>query len=208
MNTEKQRRQILSFLQGKGVTDVDAFCVYQWIERCHYEGWWDLGVSLTQNVPPNSLKQDYHKRLNYLLSDCRDNLKKTQETTVTPKRRYIRKIPTKSSGKMHPFSDLKFENRARETLRQIFSVLFYMKSYNADFPNAVRWTMRVLNVSDYQTVCDKCARRFAGTVDNFKCWYDSGEILQSLDMKFGLTARDYTIFKDLLKGNKKYPNEQ
>ena len=214
MNKEKQRRRILGFLQGKGGKDVDAFCVYQWIERCHFEGWWDLGLSLTQSVPPNSLNQDYHKRLNYLLSDCRHNLKKARETTVVPKRMYIRRVPTESSGKAHPLPDLKFENSKRETLRQIYSVLLYMKSYAADFPKAVRWAMKVLNVNDYQTVCDKCARRFAGTVDNFKDWYESGDMLQKLDMKFGLSPTDYMIFKDLLEGetkygigHKAYPNE-
>lgn len=194
MNKEKQRRRILGFLQGKGDKDVDAFCGYQWIERCHFEGWWDLALSLTQSVPPNSLNQDYHKRLNYLLSDCRHNLKKTRET----------RVPTESSGKVYALPDLKFENSSRETLRQIYSVLFYMKSYDADFPNAVRWAMKVLNVNDYQTVCDKCARRFAGTVDNFKDWYESGDMLQKIDMKFILSPNDYIIFKDLLEGEKKY----
>lgn len=204
MNKEKQRRRILGFLQGKGGKDVDAFCVYQWIERCHFEGWWDLALSLTQSVPPNSLNQDYHKRLNYLLSDCRHNLKKTRETTVAPKREYIRRVATESSGKVYALPDLKFENSSREALRQIYSVLFYMKSYDADFPNAVRWAMKVLNVNDYQTVCDKCARRFAGTVDNFKDWYESGDMLQKIDMKFILSPNDYIIFKDLLEGEKKY----
>ena len=204
MNKEKQKRRILGFLQGKGGKDIDAFCVYQWIERCHFEGWWDLALSLTQSVPPNSLNQDYHKRVNYLLSDCRHNLKKARETTVVPKRRYIRGVPTESSDKVRPLPDLKFENSSRETLRQIYSVLFYMKSFDADFPNAVRWTMRVLNVNDYQTVCDKCARRFAGTVDNFKDWYESGDMLQKLDMKFSLSPNDYIIFKDLIEGEKKY----
>ncbi|HUT70870.1 MAG TPA: hypothetical protein VMW89_09355 [Desulfatiglandales bacterium] len=204
MNKEKQRRRILSFLQGKGGKDADAFCVYQWIERCHFEGWWDLALSLAQSVPPNSLNQDYHKRLNYLFSDCRHNLKTTRDTKVGPKRRYIRRIPSECSGKVHPLPDLMFENSSRETLRQIYSVLFYMNSYDGDFPDAVRWSMRVLNVNDYQTVCDKCARRFAGTVYRFKESYDSGDILQKLDMKFGLSPNDYMIFKDLLEGEKSY----
>jgi len=204
MNKEKQRRRILGFLRGKGVKDIDAFCVYQWIERCHFEGWWDLALSLTQSVPPNSLNQDYHKRLNYLLSDCRDNLKTVRETTVVPKRKYTRRVPIRSSGKVSALPDLTFENSRRETLRQIYSVLFYMKSYDADFPNAVRSTMAALSVNDYQTVCDKCARRFAGTVDNFKDWYASGGILQKLDMKFGLSPNDYIKFKELLGDEKRY----
>ena len=203
MNRESQKRKILKFINKKIAKDIDAFCVYQWIERCHFEGWWDLALSLTQSVPPNSLNEDYHKRLNYLLSDCRHKLKIAQETTIAPKRRYVRRVPTEFSGKSSVFPELKFENRSRETLRQIYSVLFYIKSYDADFPDAVRWTMRVLNVNDYQTVCDKCARRFAGTVENFRNWYESGEVLQELDMKFGLSPNDYMIFKALLEGKKK-----
>jgi hypothetical protein len=198
MNKEKQRGHILGFLQGKGGKDVDAFCIYQWIERCHFEGWWDLALSLS--IPPNSLNQDYHKRLNYLLSDCRQRLKTDRETKAAPVRRYIRRIPAESSGKSHPLPELRFENSSRETLRQIYSVISYMKAYAADFPDAVRWTMRVLNVNDYQTVCDKCARRFAETVDNFRSWYQTGEMLQKLDQKFGLSPNDYTIFKNLLEG--------
>ena len=200
MNKESQKRKILNFINKKTAKDIDAFCIYQWIERCHFEGWWVLALSLS--VPPNSLNQDYHKRLNYLLSECRHNLKKTREKTVFPKRRYLRRSPIEPPGKVYSLPDLNFENSKKETLRQIYSVIFYMKSNDPDFPNAVRWTMETLNVNDYQTVCDKCARRFAGTADSFKDWYVSGDILQKLDMKFGLSPNDFMIFKGLLEGEK------
>ncbi|MFX0196222.1 MAG: ADP-ribosylglycohydrolase family protein [Candidatus Hodarchaeota archaeon] len=74
MYKEKERRKILTFLKGKGKRDVDAFCIYQWMERCHFHGWWTLGVSLASSIPPNSLDQHYHKRLDFLLAECRNNL--------------------------------------------------------------------------------------------------------------------------------------
>jgi hypothetical protein len=198
MNRESQRRKIVNFINNRIAKEIDAFCIYQWIERCHFEGWWDLALSLS--VPPNSLNHDYHKRLNYLLSDCRQRLKTEQETKAAPVRRYIRRLPAEVSGNGSLFPDCRFENSARETLRQIYSVIFYMKSHGADFPYAVRWTMRVLNVNDYQTVCDKCTRRFAGTVDNFKAWYQTGDMLEKLDHKFGLSQNDYMAFRNLLEG--------
>lgn len=74
MNRESQKRKIRRFLEGKGTKDLDAFCIYQWIDRCHYEGWWDLAVSLGPSIPPNSLSHDYHKRLEFLLNESRKNL--------------------------------------------------------------------------------------------------------------------------------------
>lgn len=76
MNEESERRQILRFLKGKGTKDVDAFCLYQWVERCHFHRWWKLGIQIGTAIPPNSLKEDYFKRLNYLLADCRNSLHK------------------------------------------------------------------------------------------------------------------------------------
>jgi hypothetical protein len=76
MNEESQRRKILRFLKGKGTKDVDVFCLYQWVERCHYHGWWKLGIQTGTAIPPNSLKEEYSKRLNYLLAECRNNLHK------------------------------------------------------------------------------------------------------------------------------------
>jgi hypothetical protein len=82
MNKEKQKRQIELFLSGKGGQDVDAFCVYQWIERCHFQKWWDRALKLAPNVPPNSLDQHYHKRLDFLLSDCRNNFEQFERECV------------------------------------------------------------------------------------------------------------------------------
>jgi hypothetical protein len=75
MNRETQKRDIRRFLGGKGKKDLDAFCIYQWVDRCHYEGWWDLALELGTRIPPNSIGDDYQKRLEYLLSECRKRLK-------------------------------------------------------------------------------------------------------------------------------------
>lgn len=75
MNEESQRRKILRFLKGKASKDVDAFCLYQWVERCHYQGWWDLGEKLGSHIPPNSLSDHYYQRINFLLRECRTHFK-------------------------------------------------------------------------------------------------------------------------------------
>ncbi|MBI4596106.1 MAG: hypothetical protein HY730_06975 [Candidatus Tectomicrobia bacterium] len=73
MNEEIQRRKIIKFLKGKINKDIDVFCVYQWIDRCHFHGWWDLGMKLSPSVPPNSLDKHYHQRLDFLIRECRSN---------------------------------------------------------------------------------------------------------------------------------------
>jgi len=72
VNKESQRRKILSFLDKGSNKDIDSFCIYQWIERCHFHGWWDLAVDLGAHVPPNSLDKNYHRRLDFILRECRE----------------------------------------------------------------------------------------------------------------------------------------
>lgn len=71
MSKEHQYHEIQRFLKGKYRKDIDAFDIYQWIDRCYFHGWWDLGVKLASSIPPNSLNQEYHKRLEFLLGECR-----------------------------------------------------------------------------------------------------------------------------------------
>ena len=152
MNKEKQRRQILRFLRGKGNRDIDAFCIYQWIERCHFEGWWNLALELANSIPPNSLNKDYHKRLNYLLSECRYKRKNIYDGSTISKKIHMGDTTTPPSGKYHLIKDLMFENSSKETLRQIYSVLFHMKYYNAEFSDAIRATMKILNINDLSLI--------------------------------------------------------
>jgi hypothetical protein len=82
MNGEVQRRKIIQFLKGKGHREIDAFCIYQWIDRCHYEGWWEFAVRLGPSIPPNSLHQDYQKRVEFLLGQCRNELSQRKNQFV------------------------------------------------------------------------------------------------------------------------------
>jgi len=85
MNQDYQYRQIKRFLKGKIKKDIDTFCIYQWIERCHFHGWWELGIRLGPSIPPNSLPQEYHKKVEYLLAECRSKLKEQFVEIRSPK---------------------------------------------------------------------------------------------------------------------------
>ena len=82
MNSEVQLRKINRFLKGKARKEIDAFCIYQWIDRCHFEGWWDAAVALGSFMPPNSLNQDYQKRIEFLLGQCRNQINQRKEEFV------------------------------------------------------------------------------------------------------------------------------
>ena len=84
MNKESQKRKIARFLNGKINKDIDPFCIYQWIERCFYHGWWKLGIQLASSLPPNSIGDHFQKRLDYLLLECRRNAKEdTKHKSIT-----------------------------------------------------------------------------------------------------------------------------
>lgn len=191
MDKENQHHQIQKFLKGKYRREIDAFCIYQWIERCHFHGWWNIGLKLGPLVPPNSLDIHYHKRLDYLLSECRRNVNVINIEVLPKTESTVLRANSSEKGPV-------FENSWSETLRQIYCVLYFMQREGQDFPNAVRLCMKMLNVKDYQTVCDKCGRRFAGTVDNFKKWFSQGEMLHRMNKKFHLNSQDYRIFEELL----------
>jgi hypothetical protein len=208
MNESTQKRQIQRFLKGNDKRDIDAFSIYQWIERCHIQEWWQLAIELSTYITPSSLNIDYQKRLDFILKDCRnkremlDGGKELVETIIVLNgllRHPTRRLPSDSgSPSVSHLSreELHFDNHAKETLRQIYSVLYYMKR-NHDFVDAVKRTKDQFHVR-YQTVDDKCARRFAGTVEIFQRWYRNGEILQRLRDHFHLTYRDYSLFETLL----------
>ena len=207
MNESTQKRQIQKFLRGQDKRDLDAFHIYQWIERCHIQGWWKMAVGLSSSIPPGSLTPEYQKRLEVLLKECRikqDDQDEAKSDGPIPQptgaaRRPVRKVirPTGSPAEAHfPKEEIHFDNAAKQTLRQIYSVLYYMQR-NHDFVEAVRRTKDNFSIA-YQSVDDKCARRFAGSVDVFQRWYRSGEILQKLKDHFHLNYHDYRMFEDLL----------
>ena len=204
MNESSQKRQIQRFLRGHDKRDIDAFCIYQWIERCHIQKWWGLAIELSPYITPGTLQTDYQKRLDFILRDCRDKEDRQcgdrgdQPESSPTARRPVRKIirgPGSPSGS-NPFGTLQFDNDSKQTLREIYAVLYYMQKNN-DFVDAVRRTKDNFNIT-YQSVDDKCARRFAGTVDVFQRWYVTGEVLQKLRNHFHLSHHDYKIFEELL----------
>jgi hypothetical protein len=120
-------------------------------------------------------------------------------------------IPFKKKSKLEPVSNptakkeasnfihnLYFESGLSIRLRQIYGVLYFMKK-GCDFPEAAHLTLNIFpEVKDYQTISDKCARRFAGSVDVFIHWFKAGRILKELNAKFSLSDHDYSVFEKLL----------
>jgi hypothetical protein len=207
MDCEQEKHQIQRFLHGKQAKPVDAFHIYQWIERCHFQEWWEMAIALSPYIPPGSLNLQYQKRLEVILKECRIKQHKSDEPITHldgADCRTVRKIVRRSTpilGSHSPMGDLYFDNEAKQTLCQIYSVLYYMQR-NHDFVDAVRRTKDNFNIA-YNTVDDKCARRFAGSVDTFQRWYLSGEILQRLKDHFHLSNHDYRIFEELLTNTSK-----
>jgi hypothetical protein len=208
MNETTQKRQIQRFLNGNDKRDIDAFCIYQWIERCHFQEWWEMAIELAPHITPGSLNSDYQKKLDFIFQDCRikQDMLNGGETFVDPiiprgvtPRHPTRKIirdPGIPSGSHPSIEELRFDNDAKQTLRQIYTVLYYMGK-RCDFVDAVRHTKDIFKIT-YQAVDDKCARRFAGTVEIFQRWYRNGEILQRLRDHFHLSYNDIKIFEKLL----------
>jgi hypothetical protein len=195
MNAETQKRRIIRFLNGRNRDEIDTFCIYQWIDRCHFHGWYDLGLALASHVPPDSLDAHRHKRLDYLLSECRSHA--SQNTLPVSRRTSL--TPRVARTDDEP-GNIRFESRSNETLRQIYVVLYYMVAHDQEVAQAIRLCMKTLQVKDYQTVCDKCARRFAGTIEDFKRWVSHGVVLSKLNERFNLSPRDLKIFESLLGG--------
>jgi hypothetical protein len=95
-------------------------------------------------------------------------------------------------------ANIPFESRLEIRLRHIYGVLYFMKQ-GLDFPSATHQTLKLFpEVQDYQTISDKCARGFAGDVDTFISWFNSGQMLKKLHVKFSLSDHDYETFKELI----------
>ncbi len=95
-------------------------------------------------------------------------------------------------------STIPFESHLVKRLRHIYGVLYFMK-HGYDFPSATHEALKLFpEVQDYQTISDKCGRGFAGNIDNFITWFTTGQMLNKLKEKFGLSEHDYDIFRELL----------
>ena len=97
-------------------------------------------------------------------------------------------------------ADIALESRRWQVrLKHIYGVLYFMKQ-GFDFPSATHQTLKLFpEVQDYQTISDKCGRGFAGSVDTFVTSFHSGEMLDRLVHKFGLSDHDAEVFQKLLK---------
>ena len=132
----------------------------------------------------------------------------TEKQERPPKRKIVRHPSQKAN--LPPFEDapssaeiarIPFESHLEIRLRHIYGVLYFMKQ-GLDFPSATHQTLRLFpEVKDYQTISDACARRFAGKVDTFISWFNSGQMLNKLLEKFSLSDHDYNVFKELLTNN-------
>jgi hypothetical protein len=101
-------------------------------------------------------------------------------------------------GDSQKISTLQFESHLFTRLRHIYGVLYFMKQ-GFDFSSATHKTLKLFpEVQDYQTISDKCGRGFAGNVDTFITWFNTGQMLNKLRDKFRLSDHDYDIFRQLL----------
>jgi MoxR-like ATPase/ribosomal protein S24E len=106
------------------------------------------------------------------------------------------------------FEEIPFQNPAKERLKQIYAVLYYMKK-GYDYKDAIKEASEhFTNVKDdYQTVQSKLTTQFAGDMNTFLEWYKSRTILSELEQKNRLNEDDKGIFEDLLKTTIKGKNE-
>ena len=138
--------------------------------------------------------------------EIKQRIVKTEKQERTPRRKIIRhqthRLNHKSFEGVSPsveIANIPFESHLEIRLRHIYVVLYFMKQ-GLDFPSATHQTLKLFpEVQDYQTISDKCGRGFAGNVDTFISWFSSGQILNKLAEKFGLSDHDYHIFKELLR---------
>jgi len=80
MDALQVRTHIERFLAGKYLKPVDDFCLYQWLERCCYHGWVELGLNLLRFMNNAAFDKRYQDRIQYLTSDLH---KKPVEPKVT-----------------------------------------------------------------------------------------------------------------------------
>lgn len=98
------------------------------------------------------------------------------------------------------FNTIPFDNRAKQTLRQIYAVLYFMKE-GLNHRQAINKAVKYFQVHDSQTIQDKCDRKFAGDIPTFVDWYKNGKILSELAKKKNLNEHDKKLFEELLAIN-------
>ncbi|MBN1349880.1 winged helix-turn-helix domain-containing protein [candidate division KSB1 bacterium] len=105
------------------------------------------------------------------------------------------------------FTEISFNSRSAERLRQIYSVLYFMRQGYSHSDAIHQAKSYFPKVADYQTIQDKCSRQFAGDIGTFLEWFESGIILSKLIELNKLDEHDARIFGDLLNDNQIAPSQ-
>lgn len=98
------------------------------------------------------------------------------------------------------FTELPFNSKAAERLKQIYAVLYFMRQGHSHTEAIHKAKASFPHVADYQTITDKCARQFAGDIGTFVEWYKAGVMLSKLIELNRLDEYDKQIFAELLNG--------
>jgi len=97
------------------------------------------------------------------------------------------------------FKDIPFENRAKERLRQTYSVIYYLNR-GYDYRGAIRKTLENFpKVSDEPTIESKFTTQIQLRKEDFLNSYRSGNLLNLITKKNDLNDHDRAIFAELLK---------
>jgi hypothetical protein len=74
MDALRVKAQIEKFLAGKYTKAVDNFCLYQWLERCAYHKWADLGINLHKYIQQEQFEKSYQDRIQFLARELHRHL--------------------------------------------------------------------------------------------------------------------------------------
>jgi hypothetical protein len=74
MDGPRVKANIERFLLGQYKHSVDNFCLYQWMERCVYHKWAELGLNLYKFIHVEKFDKTYRERIQYLAKDLQRQL--------------------------------------------------------------------------------------------------------------------------------------
>ena len=74
MDGPRVKVNIERFLSGQYKRSVDDFCLYQWMERCVYHKWLELGLNLYKFIHLEKFDKTYRERIQYLAKDLQRQL--------------------------------------------------------------------------------------------------------------------------------------
>ncbi|MEA2062203.1 MAG: HNH endonuclease [Gemmatimonadota bacterium] len=97
------------------------------------------------------------------------------------------------------FSTIRFQNRFRVGLKQIYVTVYYMIE-GLDVSEATREAVKHFNINHfdgYTTIQAKCRVRLAGSISTFGEWFKDGTLLEKIIEKKGLNRHDEEIFRKL-----------